>query len=140
MPSSDERQRSALVAFVTPGLASEERVLAVLPFANTPKRPRGPEGKLRQGIWQSARRYRPLVLTDTRLFVFETGRTPHPRAVLCEFPKGSVRVVRTVPGSMGRTTLVLELPADGEVPFELGRFDVEDLDAFAGALERRPDR
>ncbi len=139
MPANDERQRSALLGFVTPGLSSGERVLAVLPFANTPKRPRGPEGKVREGIWQSWRRYRPLVLTNRRLFVFETGRTPHPRAVLCEVPKGSVRVVRTVPGSMGRTTLVLELPADGEVPFELGRLDVEHLDAFTSALERRPD-
>jgi hypothetical protein len=139
MPASDKRQRSALLSFVTPVLSSGERVVAVLPYANTPKRPRGPEGKVRVGIWQSWRRYRPLLLTDRRLFVFETGRTPNPRAVLCEVPKGAVRVVRTVPGSMGRTTLVLELPADGEVPFELGRFDVEQLDAFTGALEGRPD-
>jgi hypothetical protein len=139
VPASDERQRSALLGFVTPGLASAERVLAVLPFASTPKRPKGPEGKVRVGVWQSGRRFRPLVLTDRRLFVFETGRTPNPRAVLCEVPKGSVRVVRTVPGSMRRTILVLELPAEGEVPFELGRFDVEQLDAFTGALESRPD-
>jgi hypothetical protein len=127
------------LSFVTPGLSSGERVVAVLPYVNTPKRPRGSEGKVRDGIWQSRVRYRPLVLTNRRLFVFETGRTPHPRAVLCELPSRSVRAVRTVPRSMGRTTLMLELPGDGEVPFELGRFDVEELDAFIGALASRPD-
>ena len=72
MPASDQRQRAALLAFVTPVLTSGEHVLAVLPFANTPKRPRGPEGKVRDGIWQTKRRYRPLVLTNRRLFVFDT--------------------------------------------------------------------
>ena len=92
MPASDQRQRAALLAIVTPELTSGERVLAVLPFANTPKRPRGPEGKVREGVWQTKRRYRPLVLTDRRLFVFDTARTPYPRAVLCEVPSGSVSV------------------------------------------------
>ena len=139
MPVGDEKQRSALLSFVTPVLSWGEQVVAVLPYVNTPKRPKGPEGKVREGIWQAGRRYRPLVLTNRRLFVFETARTPHPRSVLCELASDSVRVVRTVPGSMGRTTLVLELPGDGEVPFELGRLDIVELDAFTGALEGRPD-
>jgi hypothetical protein len=107
----------------------------MLPFANTPKRPKTAGGKVRVGIWQTARRYRPLVLTNERLFVFETYRTPNPRGVLCEFPSGSVTVARSSRGSMGRTTLVLALPTDGEVPFELGRFDVAELEVFRNALE-----
>jgi hypothetical protein len=138
VPSADQRQRLALLDFVTPDLSAGERVVAVLPFANTPKRPRGAAGKVREGIWQTARRYRPLVLTTERLFVFDTARTPQPRGVLCKFPSGSVTVARTVPGSMGRTTLVLDLPKDGEVPFELGRFDVVELDVFRNGLDSRP--
>jgi hypothetical protein len=109
----------------------------MLPFANTPKRPKTADGKVRVGIWQTSRRYRPLLLTNRRLFVFETYRTPNPRGVLCEFPSGSVKVARSSPGSMGRTNLVLELPTDGEVPFELGRFDVAELEVFKNALDSR---
>ena len=97
MPARDERQRSALLSFVTPVLSSGEQVVAVLPYVNTPKRPKGAEGKVREGIWQSQQRYRPLLLTNQRLFVFDTARTPHPRQVLCEVPSGSVRTVRTFP-------------------------------------------
>ena len=102
MPASDQRQRAALLALVTPELTSGERVLAMLPFANTPKRPRGPEGKVREGIWQTKRRYRPLVLTDRRLFVFDTLRTPHPQRLLCELPRDSVGVASATPGSLGQ--------------------------------------
>jgi len=136
VPSADQRQRSALLAFVMPELSAGERVVAVLPFANTSKRPRGAAGKVRDGVWQTARRYRPLVLTTERLFVFDTARTPHPRNVLRAFPSHSVGVVRPVHGSVGRATLVLALPEDGEVPFELGRFDLAELDAFRNALDR----
>ena len=123
MPSGDQRQRQALLALVTSDLGPGERVVAMLPFANTPKRPKTADGKVRVGLWQTSRRYRPLVLTNRRLFVFETARTPSPRGILREFPSSSVTVARTVPGSMGRTTLLLDLPDEGEVPFELGRFD-----------------
>src|SRR5438876_398965 len=71
MAGSDARQREALLALVTPRLGSEERVVAMLPFANTPRRPKGPTGKVRDGVWQAARRYRPIVLTDRRLFVLD---------------------------------------------------------------------
>jgi hypothetical protein len=135
MAGSDARQREALLALVTPRLAAGERVVAVLPFANTPKRPKGPTGKVRDGVWQAARRYRPIVLTDRRLFVFDARRTPHPQGVLAEFPADLVRVARLVPGTLGRQTLVLDIPAEGEVPFELGRLDAVDLDAFMGALD-----
>ena len=135
MAGSDARQREALLALVTPRLVSGERVAAVLPFANTPRRPKGPSGKVRDGVWQAARRYRPIVLTDRRLFVLDARRTPHPQGVLAEFPADHVRVVRIVPGTLGRQILVLDLPAEGEVPFELGRLDAVDLDAFTSALD-----
>jgi hypothetical protein len=123
------------LALVTPDFLPGERVVAMLPFASTTKRPKTAGGKVRVGVWQTSRRYRPLVLTNQRLFVFETYRTPNPRGVLCEFPSASVSVARSSPGSMGTTTLVLELPTDGEVPFELGRFDVAELEGFRNALD-----
>ena|SRR5947207_4235345 len=135
MAGSDARQREALLALVTPRLGSGERVVAMLPFANTPRRPKGPTGKVRDGVWQAARRYRPIVLTDRRLFVLDARRTPHPQGVLAEFPAGLVRVVRLVPSTLGRQTLVLDLPDGGEIPFELGRLDAVDLGAFTGALD-----
>ena len=139
MPASDERQRSALLSFVTPVLSSGEQVVAVLPYVNTPKRPKGPEGKVREGIWQAKRRYRPLVLTNRRLFVFDTARTPHPRAVLCELPSGSSAWCAPSRGRWEERRWCSSCPADGEVPFELGRLDVVDLDAFTSALDGRPD-
>jgi hypothetical protein len=135
MAGSDARQREALLALVTPRLAAGERVVAMLPFANTPRRAKGPTGRVRVGIWQSARRYRPIVLTDRRLFVLDARRTPHPQGVLAEFPAELVKVARLVPGTLARQTLVLDLPGEGEIPFELGRLDVVDLGAFTGAFD-----
>jgi hypothetical protein len=135
MAASDERQRGALLELVNPQLVGDERVVAVLPFANTPRRPKGLDGKVRDGLWQSARRYRPLLLTDRRLFVFDARRTPHPQGVLVEFPTNLINVVRLVSGTLGRQTLVLDLPAAGEVPFELGRLDAVDLRAFTDAFD-----
>ncbi len=137
MAAGDARQRETLLALVEPRFGAGEQVVAVLPFASTPKRPKGPTGKVSEGVWQAARRYRPILLTDRRIFVFEARRTPHPQGVLAEFPAGLVSVVRLVPGTLGRQTLVLDLPAEGEVPFELGRFDAVDLDAFTGAFDFR---
>jgi hypothetical protein len=65
----------------------------------------------------------------------DARRTPHPQGVLAEFPADLVTVVHLVPGTLGRQTLVLDLPAEGEIPFELGRLDAVDLDAFTGALD-----
>ena len=77
------------------------------------------------------------MLTDRRLFVFDARRTPHPQGVLVELPPQLVRVVRLTPGTLGRQTLVLDIPAEGEVPFELGRLDAVDLDAFTDAFDFR---
>ena len=111
----------------------------MLPFVNTPKRPKAPEGKVREGIWQARRRYRPLLLTDRRLVRVRHASHTAPATLCCaSFRVDLVRVVRTFPGSIGRQTLVLDLPADGEVPFELGRLDVVDLDAFTRAFGCQP--
>jgi hypothetical protein len=132
-PSRAERQRRDVVDAVRDSLRPGEQVLAVLPFASTPKRPKGPDGKVRTGLYQSARRYRPLVVTDRRLLVVEAVRTPYPRGLLEEFPVAAVRVVDVEPTRFGHR-LSLELPRHGVVPFELGRFDLIELDEFEAAL------
>jgi hypothetical protein len=132
------KQRAQLVAMVQDRLRSKESVLAVFPFTSTKKRPRLPgetrKDRVREGVYQSYRRYRPLVLTDQRLFVFETGRTPHPRGLLAEFRVDDVELAEIVPGRLGVTGFVLELPGIGRVPFECGRKEVDDLAVLREAL------
>jgi hypothetical protein len=134
MGSADKARKEALGA-VQDHLRPDEHVLAVLPFASTPKRPRGAAGKIREGVYQSYRRYRPLVLTDRRLFVLDAGRTPHPRrGVLAEFPTAQVEVVAVIPSRFNQNRLVLDLGGVGAVPFELGGYDVEGLGILREAL------
>jgi hypothetical protein len=130
------KQREEVLALVADRLQSGERVVAVLPFALTPKRPKPPR-KVRDGIYQSYRRYRPLVATNRRLFVLDTARTPHPRAVLADFPLDAVDIVDVVPMRMGQQQVVLDLPGLGAIPFVLGRYDADDLAALRGFLEGR---
>jgi hypothetical protein len=108
-------------------LAPGERVVAMLPFASIPKRGKGPEGKVRMGVRQSWRRYRPVVMTDRRLFLFDTSRTPHPIGILAAYPLAQVDFVKTAPGRFHQTILVLDLPGLGPMPFETGRLEREDL-------------
>jgi hypothetical protein len=133
-----DKQRTRLVDMVRDRLRSRESVLAVFPFTSTKKRPRLPgetrKDRVRDGVYQSYRRYRPLVLTDQRLFVFESARTPHPRGLLAEFRVDDVELVEVMPGRMGATTFVLELPGTGRVPFECGRKEVDDLAVLRGVL------
>ena len=131
------KQRKDAVGIVADQLRTGEDVIAVLPFAATPKRPKGPEGKLRYGIYQSYRRYRPLVVTNRRLIVLEAVRTPSPRGVLAEFPLADVGYVDEVPARFGQTRLLLDLPKLGTVPFVLGRFDVQELPTLRKVLEPR---
>lgn len=107
----------------------------MLPFAATPKRPKGPDGKIREGVYQSARRYRPLVATNLRLFVINAVRTPYPRGVLADFPLSAVTVVDMDPAESNRR-LYLDLPEIGTVPFDLGRFDLIELDEFRETVGR----
>jgi hypothetical protein len=131
-----QRQRDEVVQAVQDRLWPDERIVAVLPFASTPKRPKGPEGKVREGIYLSARRYRPLVVTNQRLLVVNAWRTPYPRGVLAEFPASAASVVDVLPARFDQQRLELDLPGEGVVPFILGRFDLPELDEFEAALGR----
>jgi hypothetical protein len=122
-----DKSRQRLLDLVSDRLASGETVIAMLPFASIPKRAKGPEGKVRTGVRQSWRRYRPVVLTARRLFLFDTGRTPHPIAVLASYDVADVHFVETVPGRFRETVLVLDLPGLGPIPFETGRLERDDL-------------
>jgi len=117
-------------------LRDGEQVVAVLPFAATPRRPKGPTGKVRVGIYTSYRQYRPLVVTNRRVFVMHAGRTPYPRGVLADFPLGDVKLVDVIPTRFGQCRLLLDLPSVGIVPFVLGRIDEEDLPTFSAAFKR----
>jgi hypothetical protein len=131
------KQQSKLLETVKDRLGSGEVVIAVLPFASTPKRPKGPSGKVRDGIYTSYRHYRPLVVTSRRLLVINAARTPFPRGVLAEFPLAKVRVVDVVPARFGQSRLRLDLPEVGTVPFDLGRYDVEALPELRAAVENQ---
>lgn len=131
------KQRAQILEAVSDVLGQGEVVVAVLPFASTPKRPKGPSGKVREGIYTSYRRYRPLVVTSRRLLVVEAGRTPVARGLLAEFPRGQVRFVDVVPARFGQSRLRLDLPGVGTVPFDLGRYDVVELSEFRAAIGDR---
>lgn len=114
-----------------------ERIVAMLPFASVPKLPRPPgaprgrKGKVRFGIRQSWRRYRPTVVTDRRLLVFDSGRTPNARELLGAFPVGDVTMGTFGVGHLGARMFALGLPGIGEVPFETGRREADDVAVLA---------
>jgi hypothetical protein len=125
-----------LEELTAPELHGDERILAVLPYTTVPKRPKGPEGKVRSGVWQSWRRYRPVVVTDRRLLVFDTGRTPYPRALLAEFPLDQITMSAVATSRFGTSRFTLTLPSEGEVPFQAGRRD--QLAALRASLSPPP--
>jgi hypothetical protein len=130
MRSERDGYRGRLRAAAEPELRAGERIVALLPFATVPKLVNGPRGrknKVRFGIRQSWQRYRPLVVTDRRLLVFDSGRTPHPRELLAVYPLGDVAIGPDTAGRWGATTCVITLPDVGDVPFETGRREVDDL-------------
>jgi len=130
-----DRYRAALAERARAELVAGEGIVAMLPFATVPKRPKGPEGKVRVGVRQSWRRYRPTVLTDRRLLVFDSGRTPSPRDLLEAYPVEAVHLVEVIPpGTFGQVRLVLDLPGLGPVPFDTGRKERDDVEAFARVL------
>ena len=128
------RQRESVVESIRDELHPGESVVAVLPFASTPRRPKGPEGKIREGVYQSGRRYRPLVATTRRLLVVHAYKTPYPKGLLAEFPIAGVQVRDVSPRRFGQQRLTLDLPGEGTVPFDLGRFDLTELRDFEDAL------
>jgi len=111
-----------------------ERIVAMLPFASVPKLPRGPGGKVRFGIRQSWRRYRPSVVTDRRLLVFDSGRTPTAQTLLGTFELSEVTMGPLGTARFGATSFVLGLPGVGEVPFETGRKEVDDVEVLRRAV------
>jgi hypothetical protein len=125
-PKAATRQRESVIAWVDELLRPNERVVAVLPFAVTPPRSRS-EGKVREGIHQTNRRYRPLVATDRRLFVLDAGRTPYPAGVLADFPLESVTFVDVTPRWLGQQRVRLDLPGNGIIPFDVGRHELDDV-------------
>jgi hypothetical protein len=138
--AGDDKYRATLVRMLDGMLGRGETIVAILPFVSSLKRPkvpgapRGKAGKVRIGIYQSWRRYRPMVLTNRRLFVFETGRTPNPREVLAAFAVADVDVVSVTQGGHGSARFVLELPGSGRVPFEAGRRERDDLAVLVETL------
>jgi len=138
MSTATKARQEALDA-VRERLRPREEVVAVLPFASTPKRKIGPDGlKVRDGVYQSYRRYRPIVVTDRRLFVLDGGRTPHPRrGVLAEYPLEQVDVVDVIAKRFNQNRVVLDLPDEGAVPFDVGGYEVDDLAVLRARLERR---
>jgi len=132
--ASREDHRTAIEQMATEWLRGDERIVACLPFVHVPKLAKGSAKlatgsakKVKDGIHQSYRRFRPLVLTDRRLLVFDTARTPHPRGVLAVFPRDEVEVLAVRPARFGGVEVELELPGTGTVPFVAGRKDRDGL-------------
>src|SRR5262245_46704441 len=110
--SGGDAYRRRLRARADEELKAGERIVAMLPFASVPKLPRQPggrRGKVRFGIRQSWRRYRPTVVTDRRLLVFDSGRTPSACTLLGAFPLGQVSMGPIGSGRFGATTFDLDL-------------------------------
>ncbi len=120
-----DKSRASIVRSIQDKLRASEEIRAVLPFTQTSKRPRMP-GQTRRdrvltGIYQSARRYRPLVITSQRLFVLDGGRGAVPRGILADFPRDQIGVGEVTPVSYWTVRFTLDLPGLGLVPFEAGR-------------------
>jgi hypothetical protein len=118
-------------------LRGREQIIAMLPFASVAKLPRTPGGrkaKVRFGIRQSWRRYRPMVVTDRRLLVFDSGRAPNARRLLGAFLLDRVKMTETGTGRFGTTTFVLNLPEVGDIPIETGRKEADDVAVLRRAV------
>lgn len=133
----DDAYRRRLRARAEEELRSGERIVAMLPFASVPKLPKQPGGRkarVRFGIRQSWRRYRPTVVTDRRVLVFDSGRTPSARTLLGAFPVGDVTMGPLGAARFGATTFDLGLPGVGVVPYETGRREADDVALLAQVL------
>ena len=120
-----DKSRASIVRSMRDKLRDGEEIRAVLPFTQTSKRPRMP-GQTRRdrvltGIYQSTRRYRPLVITSQRLFVLDGGRGAVPRGILADFPNEQIGVGEVTPVNYWTVRFTLDLPGVGAVPFEAGR-------------------
>jgi len=66
--------------------------------------------------------------------VFDSGRTPNARELLGTFALRDVTMGPLEPARFGATTFVLGLPGVGEVPFETGRRETDDVAALRRAV------
>ena len=135
----DDAYRRRLRARAAEELRPGEHIVAMLPFASVPKLPRQPGGrraKVRFGIRQSWRRYRPCVVTDRQFLVFDSGRAPSPRSLLGAFPLDDVTMGPLTAARFGTTAFALDLPGVGAVPFETGRKEVDDVEVLQRAIRR----
>jgi hypothetical protein len=135
----DDAYRRRLRARAEEELRGGERIVAMLPFASVPKLPKQPGGRKareRFGIRQSWRRYRPTVVTDRRVLVFDSGRTPTARTLLGAFPVGEVTMGPLGTARFGTTTFDLDLPGVGVVPYETGRREADDVALLARTLNQ----
>jgi hypothetical protein len=121
----NDKSRDSVVRSIQDKLRDGETICAVFPFTQTSKRPRMPgqtrRDRVATGVYQSARRYRPLVITSQRLFVLDGGRGAVPRGILADFPKEAIGVGEVTPVSYWTVRFTLDLPGLGLVPFEAGR-------------------
>jgi hypothetical protein len=138
MPSDrEDPYRRRLRARAEEELQPGERIVAMLPFASVAKLPRQPGGrsaKVRFGIRQSWRRYRPSVVTDRRLLVFDSGKAPNARTLLGAFPLAAITMSPLGVARFGATSFDLTLPGLGAVPFETGRREVDDVAVLQSTL------
>jgi len=111
--------------------------VAVLPFTSVPRRARHGGPKIVTGVRQTARRYRPLVVTSERLLVFDSGRTPGPRGLLAAYPLDQLRLLDVAPLRFGGTRFVLDIEGEA-VPFDAGRHDVAALEVLFQLLDVHP--
>lgn len=91
-----------------------EAVAAMLPFASIHK----------VGYGQ-------LVFTTRRLFLFDSTRTGKTGELLRELPLTDVRFDGVRTGRFGRQSLVLTLPDTGEIVFDVGSREGNDLSVIA---------
>jgi hypothetical protein len=71
------------------------------------------------------------VVTNRRVLVFDSGRTPNARELLGAFSLEEVTMGPRGVGRFGATTFELVLPGVGEIPFETGRREAEDVEELA---------
>lgn len=90
-----------------------ESVVAMLPFASIHK----------VGYGQ-------LVFTTTRLFLFDSTRTGKTGELLREVPLADVTFGGVRTGRFGKQSLVLGLPETGEIAFDVGSREGDDLAAI----------
>jgi hypothetical protein len=71
-----------------------------------------------------------VALTNRRLLVFDSGRTPSPRGLLGSCSLADIGIGPITTGRWDTSQFVLTLPGAGTVPFVTGSREVDDLAAL----------